>query len=202
MLGGRQFWSFSKREWQFLAASWGHGGLLGGTGVCPFGQCSTQSHQRGRPQPRFLGPKRNSARASQCPSDPFEGGPPSDVGQAKPLGGVLSNASQATGGALPEPQLLPLSSQLPHPSAVNLYCLWICFKADKCVIIKQYQFMEMCCGEIKFTLSTRKQHILFPISSADVNGFCQQKLFSLHIVRIPNVLKFLYFHRVLPITWC
>ena len=44
--GYRRFDALAK-EWQFLATSRGHGGLLGGTSVCPFRQCSAQNHQRG-----------------------------------------------------------------------------------------------------------------------------------------------------------
>ena len=82
--------------------------------------CTGRHKARNRPEwsRRCWGPRRSSARASQRPSGPFEGAPPSDVGQAKPPGGALSNASQAMGGALPQPPPPPLSSHLPLPAAV------------------------------------------------------------------------------------
>ena len=82
--------------------------------------CTGRHKARNRPEwsRSCWGPRRSSARASQRPSGPFEGAPPSDVGQAKPPGGALSNASQAMGGALPQPPPPPLSSHLPLPAAV------------------------------------------------------------------------------------
>ena len=82
--------------------------------------CTGRHKARNRPEwsKRRWGPRRSSARASQWPSGPFEGAPPSDVGQAKPPGGALSNASQAMGGALHQPPPPPLSSHLPLPAAV------------------------------------------------------------------------------------
>ena len=64
---------------------------------------------------RCWGARRSSVRASQWPSGPFEGGPPSDVGQAKPLGGVLS---------LHRPRARLCLSRRLHPSAVNCLFQW------------------------------------------------------------------------------